>query len=215
MIRLNQIIKSYDSFSLKIDEFTVEDNQSVGIFGKSGSGKSTLMHILGLLDDEYSGEFYLDDEDIKKCRFDKLASIRNNKIGFVFQDFKLIEDETVYNNIILPFEFSKKKVDDNKINELLKMLDIFEKKNSIVNTLSGGEKQRVALIRATILNPKYLLADEPTGNLDDENAKIVKDFLFDYTKNGNSVIIISHNIEIIKECSKIYLIKAGVVSEKK
>ena len=80
MIRLNQIIKSYDSFSLKIDEFTVEDNQSVGIFGKSGSGKSTLMHILGLLDDEYSGEFYLDDEDIKKCRFNKLASIRNNKI---------------------------------------------------------------------------------------------------------------------------------------
>lgn len=164
------------------------------ILGKSGSGKSTLLNIIGGLDKYDSGDMSIlgkSSKDFTQADFD---SYRNTYIGFVFQEFNILEDYDVYENVILALQLQQKEIDKNKVNILLEKLELKDLKHRKVNELSGGQKQRVAIARALIKNPKVILADEPTGNLDSTTGKQVMDLLKEISKE-KLVIIVSHDKE--------------------
>lgn len=164
-------LKALDDVSLKIN-----DGEFVAIIGKSGAGKSTLMHILGCIDNYDSGEYLIDGVNVAEYNDRKRAQIRNKNIGIVMQDFALLEKYTVIDNVLLPFDFSKKKVnrkiEKERAIDLLKEVGMEMIYDKEVSKLSGGQKQRVAIARAMIMEPKILLADEPTGALDEKTALI-------------------------------------------
>lgn len=184
------------------------------IVGASGSGKSTLLYILGCLDKQTSGEYYLDGKNISKLSDKDLSILRNKYFGFILQDFGLIEEDTVYENIYVPMLFAPKdKNTESKINDLLTKLEILELKNKKVKKLSGGQRQRVAIARALINEPNIILADEPTGALDSKNSEIILNLLLDLNKQGKTVIIVTHNLEIAKKTKRCFSIKDGVIKE--
>ena len=169
--------------------------------GPSGSGKSTLINILGLLDSEFRGEYKLNGEIIKSLNEDQHATLRNNDIGFVFQQFHLIDEYTVRENILLSFLYSEKKANLKYIENLVEDLGLVEKLNEYPNNLSGGQKQRVALIRALAHKPKFLIADEPTGALDEESRDEILQILQNLNNSGTTIIIVTHD-EFVANCSK-------------
>ena len=182
--------------------------------GHSGSGKSTLLKILGLMESSSSGKYYLDNEDVNKLGDDKLSELRMNKIGFVFQEFCLDNSLKAYENVVLPMIINKKidkKERKEKSIELLKKFGLEDKANRFPKELSGGEQQRICIARALANDAKYILADEPTGNLDENNEKIVMDYLKSLTKDGKCIIVVSHNKDIIKYADKILNIKNGSI----
>lgn len=192
----------FDNFSMEI-----ESNKFVAIIGKSGCGKSTLLNILGGLDRPDYGTVIVNGKNIVNLSDDKLAQYRGEDIGFVFQDFNLIPVLSVYDNIVLPVKLTKNKVDNNYINELMKMLQIYEKKDALPNTLSGGQKQRVAIARALSNNPSIILADEPTGNLDPETGEIVLKLFIDGVKKYNrTLVMVTHDMDIAEMADEIYSI---------
>lgn len=197
MIRLNGLKKQFKD--LKILDFPNEiifDKPFTFIHGRSGSGKTTLMNILALLDNEFSGEYLFDDENILNLSASELSKFRNKNIGIVFQFYHLIPTLNVIDNILLPVIKAKFDIDSKRefAFQLLKKFDLVDKYKSFPKNLSGGEMQRVAVIRACINSPKYLITDEPTGNLDDENEKIIMNFLKEISDNGQKVILVSHNM---------------------
>ena len=192
-------LKALDDVSLKIN-----DGEFVAIIGKSGAGKSTLMHILGCIDNYDSGEYLIDGVNVAEYNDRKRAQIRNKNIGIVMQDFALLEKYTVIDNVLLPFDFSKKKV-NRKIKEV-GMEMIYDKE---VSKLSGGQKQRVAIARAMIMEPKILLADEPTGALDEKTSSDIIALLRKMNEKGTTVIIITHDKDIAESCDRIIEIKDG------
>ena len=147
-------------------DFCVKDQEFIAIIGKSGSGKSTLLHMLGGLDTPTEGEVLIEGKSILKLKKEQLAIFRRRKIGFIFQNYNLVPDLNVYENVILPVELDGRKVDTEYVNGILKLLRISEKKDMLPGTLSGGQQQRVALVRSLITKPKVLLLDEPLSNLD-------------------------------------------------
>ena len=169
--------------------------------GPSGSGKSTLINILGLLDSEFRGEYKLNGEIIKSLNEDQHATLRNNDIGFVFQQFHLIDEYTVRENILLSFLYSEKKANLKYIESLVEDLGLVDKLNEYPNNLSGGQKQRVALIRALAHKPKFLIADEPTGALDEESRDEILQILQNLNNSGTTIIIVTHD-EFVANCSK-------------
>lgn len=174
MLELKNICKSFNQGEfknsvLKDINLIVKQGDFISIMGPSGSGKSTLINILGLLDSDFRGEYKLNGEIIKSLNEDQHATLRNNDIGFVFQQFHLIDEYTVRENILLSFLYSEKKANLKYIENLVEDLGLVEKLNEYPNNLSGGQKQRVALIRALAHKPKFLIADEPTGALDEES----------------------------------------------
>lgn len=174
MLELKNICKSFNQGEfknsvLKDINLIVKQGDFISIMGPSGSGKSTLINILGLLDSEFRGEYKLNGEIIKSLNEDQHATLRNNDIGFVFQQFHLIDEYTVRENILLSFLYSEKKANLKYIESLVEDLGLVDKLNEYPNNLSGGQKQRVALIRALAHKPKFLIADEPTGALDEES----------------------------------------------
>lgn len=193
---------------------TINEGEMVAIKGKSGAGKSTLLHILGLLDTPTSGNYILDGIDVSKLTKSDCANYRNTKFGFIMQDFALINDETVIENIILPAIFSKKKLRIAK-QEALELLDRFgvsELANRKVGLLSGGEKQRIAIIRALINDPPYILADEPTGALDTINAEnIMSIFSTLKTDFRKTIVIVTHDNMVSEKCDRIIEISDGVI----
>lgn len=192
----------FDNFSMEI-----ESNKFVAIIGKSGCGKSTLLNILGGLDRPDYGTVIVNGKNIVNLSDDKLAQYRGEDIGFVFQDFNLIPVLSVYDNIVLPVKLTKNKVDNNYINELMKMLQIYEKKDALPNTLSGGQKQRVAIARALSNNPSIILADEPTGNLDPETGEIVLKLFIDGVKKYNrTLVMVTHDMDIAEMADEVYSI---------
>ena len=181
--------KALDNVSL-----TIKEGEFVSIMGPSGSGKSTLLHFLGFLDRPTKGEAYIDGMPLSGMDSDKLADVRNNRIGFVFQSFNLAPTLSVAKNVELPLTISGKGKKERKerVTELLKLVGLLDKWNSLPSQLSGGEKQRVAMARALAQKPKIILADEPTGNLDSKSGKEILDKLHDLWKHGMTVVMITH-----------------------
>lgn len=215
-LRLNKVTKQFgNKIILKDLELVVEEGSMIAILGTSGSGKTTLISILGLLDKEFSGQYFLDREKIN-CDKDYI-NIRNQKLGFVFQSYHLIYNYTVKENILLPCEYSsiyKKNLPYERLYQITKDLNIFHLLEDKVSYLSGGEKQRIAIARALILNPKVIICDEPTGNLDQKNTIDVMRLLQLFNSRGHTIIIVTHDEFVASHCQKIYDLKEGELFER-
>ena len=198
-------------------DLTVERGEFVAMIGKSGSGKSTLLHMLGGLDTPTSGEVFVDGKKLSELKKEQLAIFRRRKVGFVFQNYNLVPDLNVYENIVLPIELDGGYVDEKFIGELLDMLHLQEKAEALPGTLSGGQQQRVAIARALASKPAIILADEPTGNLDPGNSMEIMKLLEEINNRGTTVLVVTHNREIVNSMKKrvITMRKGVVVSDEK
>lgn len=216
MIRLVNINKTYNykkanAFcALKGINLSINDGEMLAIIGKSGAGKSTLMHILGCIDDFESGDYLIDDINVKDISNGKKAEIRNKKIGIVMQDFALIEEYTVIENVMVPLLFDKSKKDKKKTAiKAIESVGIGDLTNKAVNKLSGGQKQRVAIARAIVNDPVFILADEPTGALDSNTSLEIMQLFKDLNKLGKTIIIITHDKDVAQKCDRIVEMKDG------
>ncbi|MDR2010095.1 MAG: ABC transporter ATP-binding protein [Bacteroidales bacterium] len=173
----------------------VGDGEFVAIMGPSGCGKSTLLNILGLLDNPTSGEYFLAEQEVGHLKEKYRTETRKGKIGFVFQSFNLIEEMTVYENVELPLIYLKIKPSERKklVEEALRRMNISHRTKHFPNQLSGGQQQRVAIARAVVANPKLILADEPTGNLDSKNGKDVMTLLSELNREGTTIVMVTHS----------------------
>lgn len=191
--------------------FTVNSGEFIAITGPSGSGKTTLLHILGCLDKPTSGDVYIDDKPVSKMTEKELDNIRRLKIGFVFQQFYLLPELNVIENVKLPLLFSgnPKKVDEEYIDKVLDTLGILKRKKHKPKELSGGEMQRVAIARALVNKPEFVLADEPTANLDTENSIKIFKLLEKLVEKGITVIVVTHNNELAGIAHRKIMLKDG------
>lgn len=193
-------------------DFEVKEQEFVAIIGKSGSGKSTLMHMIGGLDVPTDGSVYVDGRDLAGMTKEQLAIFRRRKVGFVFQNYNLVPDLNVYENVVLPIELDGKRIDREFVDEILDVLKLSEKKESLPNTLSGGQQQRVAIARAIVAKPSILLADEPTGNLDTATSHDVLGLLKMAAKQfQQTVIMITHDNDIAQMADRIVRIEDGKI----
>lgn len=218
MIKLEGISKIYNKKKSNefyaLDKVNVEINKGelVAIIGKSGAGKSTMMHIIGCIDDFEEGTYELNGKDISGVSAKKKAEIRNKEIGIVMQDFALIDEYTVEENVMIPLYFTKGvKNKKDKVKSALEKVGIADLKSKPINKLSGGQKQRVAIARAIVNEPEILLADEPTGALDTKTGQGIMNVFKEINDNGKTVIIITHDMEIAKQCKRIIEIKDGKI----
>ena len=194
----------------------VSENDTVAITGKSGAGKSTLLHIMAGLDKASSGKIIFNDQDLSSISNSSLSKIRLINFGFVYQFHHLLDDLTVEENIQIPLLLNSSLNKDNKIKikDIMQTLDIANRKNHLPWKLSGGEKQRTAIARALINNPKFLFLDEPTGNLDKENAMIIQNLLFELSdRYGVALITATHDNEFIKSFKQVYRLFESKLSE--
>jgi putative ABC transport system ATP-binding protein len=192
--------------------FSIFPGEMVAIVGPSGSGKSTLLSILGLLDEQTSGDYQLCGQAIDTLSTFQKSVLRNKHIGWIFQNFNLVGDMTVAENIVLPLTFDKtlkKSQYSEKVSNVLKKVGLLEKAGSFPSELSGGQQQRVAIARALITEPEILLCDEPTGNLDSENAELVMQLFHEFHQENCTILLITHSAEISEQCQKIYRINDG------
>lgn len=211
---ISKVFKRKDEEIIALNDvsFRFEMGKLYGIMGHSGSGKSTLINIIGLLETPSDGSYILDKKDVSKLSDNELASLRLKTIGFVFQDYFLDENMTALENVMLPLLINKElnfKEKEEKASKLLNEVGLDKRIKHFPKELSGGEKQRVAIARALANEPKIILADEPTGNLDEENEKIILDTLKKLSKEGKCVIVVSHSEEIKKYADKLIKIKSG------
>jgi putative ABC transport system ATP-binding protein len=217
-IVLNRITKNYgkgtsefsalDNVSLKID-----DGEMVAVMGPSGSGKSTLLNILGCIDTPTKGEYYLDEYNVEKLSPGELAFLRNEKVGFIFQYFALLNDYTVYENIELPLlkKGLRKKDRQDMINRYMGRFGILEQGKKRPQELSGGQQQRAAIIRALVTNPSYILADEPTGALDTKTSSNILEILKEINREGKTLVIITHDPKVAEQCKRVIRIQDGEI----
>lgn len=216
MIEIKNLFKEYSMGQknvqvLKNISLTISNGEFISIVGQSGSGKSTLMNIIGGLIKPTEGLIKYNYKDITKLTEKELTKYRRDTIGFVFQDFNLEQNETVYENIIMPTIFAGHLDRKKRVNEVLDKVGLKHKINDKVSTLSGGEKQRIAIARALINNPQIILADEPTGNLDVQNGIEIINVLKNLSRNGYTVIMVTHNIEHARESDRVVRIKDGEI----
>lgn len=201
------IVRALDGVSL-----SVEKGEFVAIVGTSGSGKSTLLHMLGGLDRPTSGTVVVDDKDISELDEDALCIFRRRKIGFVFQSFNLVPVLNVYENVVLPIQLDGNEVDEEYVNDVISVLGLTEKLNSLPRHLSGGQQQRVAIARALASKPAILLADEPTGNLDSKTSQDVLGLMkVTGERFGQTMVMITHNEEIAQMADRIVRIEDGKI----
>lgn len=201
MLLLKDMSKSYKIgnekvYALRNINFSVDDGEFLAVIGPSGSGKSTLMNIIGCLDVPDSGEYYIDNQNITKLKDNKLAEIRNLKIGFVFQSFNLLPRLTALQNIELPLVYrglNKKDIEE-KAMKAVEMVGLTDRINHKPNEMSGGQQQRTAIARAIAGEPDIILADEPTGNLDSKSGKEIMDILVSLNNKGKTIILITHDL---------------------
>lgn len=217
MIKLDNIVKIYNP--KKANEFEalhnvsceIADGEMVAIIGKSGAGKSTLLHILACIDNYQEGQYTIDGTLVKNLSEKQYAKIRNEKIGMVMQDFALVEDFTALENVLIPLNFSKKKIKNKneKALEALKSVGIEELAKKPCNKLSGGQKQRVAIARAIVNEPSMILADEPTGALDTKTSAEIMELFKSLNEQGRTVIIVTHDMKIASQCGRVIEISDG------
>ncbi|HUD20913.1 MAG TPA: ABC transporter ATP-binding protein, partial [Candidatus Saccharimonadales bacterium] len=200
--------------ALRNVNLTVDKGESVAILGKSGSGKSTLMHILALLDTPTEGTIFVDGEDASRFRAKKSDLLRNQKFGFVFQQFFLNGNQSVLDNVILPSKIAGLSARERAKRgmETLKAVELEEKAKSKANNLSGGQKQRVVIARALINDPQVIFADEPTGNLDSVTGAAIQEMLFRLNKErGITLIVVTHDHDIAAKCDRLVEISDGKI----
>ncbi len=220
MIKIENVTKIYNKgkenefLALDRVSFTVKDGEMTAIIGKSGAGKSTLLHILACVDSYEDGEYYLDGLLIRNKNDKENAKIRNQYIGMVMQDYALVEDFTALENVMLPLDFCRERIRNKKSLALsmLEKVDMKEFAHKQVSTLSGGQKQRVAIARAIANNPKVILADEPTGALDSHNTEQIMELLKKLNQQGKTIIIVTHDPLVSKQCKRIIEISDGKIS---
>jgi len=219
MIKLDKIVKIYNP--KKANEFEalhgisaeIKDGEMVAVIGKSGAGKSTLLHILACINSYQEGEYTIDGTLVKNLSEKQYAIIRNEKIGMVMQDFALVEDFTALENVMIPLNFSKKKVPDKKGKALaaLRSVGIEELAKKPCNKLSGGQKQRVAIARAIVNEPSMILADEPTGALDTKTSEEIMELFRTLNETGRTVIIVTHDPKVAEQCGRVIEISDGEI----
>jgi putative ABC transport system ATP-binding protein len=200
MIKITDLEKVYrtediETVALNKLSFEVKQGEFVAIMGPSGCGKSTLLNILGLLDDPDGGSFVFNGQEIAHYSESKRAELRKRNIGFVFQSFNLIDELTVFENVELPLIYLGMKTSErkDKVEDVLKKMQVMHRRNHFPQQLSGGQQQRVAVARAVVNNPKLILADEPTGNLDSSNGNEVMQLLTELNDQGTTIIMVTHS----------------------
>ncbi len=194
----------------------VQEGEFVAIMGPSGCGKSTFLHISGMLDNPTDGEYYFMGEEVSRYSEKKRAGLRKGNIGFVFQSFNLIDELTVYENIELPLLYLRASAGDRKrrVNETLEQLELMPRKNHFPQQISGGQQQRVAVARAVITNPRVILADEPTGNLDSSHGDEVMKILVGLNENGTTIVMVTHSPAYADYANRvIHLFDGHIVTE--
>lgn len=218
------IINGYKEYIKLKEKIIILDNINInfksgimyGISGKSGSGKTTFLNIIGTIDDLTSGTIIIDNNEINCLKKNSIADLRMKKIGYIFQDFYLNENMTLEENVSQPMyinpQFNKKNMQE-KTNSLIEMVGLTERKKHYPNELSGGERQRVCIARALANNPDIILADEPTGNLDKKNEKIIFEMLKNLANKGKCVVVVSHSDSIFEYADKVFKLEEGKLIE--
>ncbi len=222
ILKVSNLVKSYGkgkNIVNAVDDvsFSVQKGEFVAVVGASGSGKSTLMHLIGGVDKKDSGEIIINDVNISKLSIDKLAVFRRKNIGIVYQFYNLLPILTTEENISVPVLLDNKKIDKERLDEMINILGLNKRRKNLPNQMSGGEQQRVSIGRALIAKPSILLADEPTGNLDSKNSEEIMKLLQKYNKEyGQTIIMITHNPDLAKKADRIITMADGkIISDKK
>ena len=218
MIYAESLVKTYKLgtntiCALDSVSFEVQEGEMVAIMGPSGSGKSTLMHILGCLDSPDSGKYFLAGEDVSKLPKNRLAQIRNLRIGFVFQVFNLLPRMSALENVELPLLYAGRREAKDRARAALATVGLSERTRHEPNQLSGGERQRVAIARAIVTEPAIVLADEPTGNVDSKTSEEIMSLFRELNSQGRTIVVVTHEPNVAKHCQRMIYIKDGRVSQ--
>ena len=221
MLKLKDIHKSYQQGSqefpiLKGIDLHVKEGDFLAIMGPSGSGKSTLMNIIGCLDKASSGTYHIEGTDVSELSDNQLSDLRNQKIGFVFQNFNLMPKLTACQNVELPLTYMKipKKERRERALEMLRLVGLEERGDFKPMELSGGQKQRVAIARALVTNPSFILGDEPTGALDTKTSVQIMDLFKQFNDEGKTIVIITHEPEVAQLCKQTVILRDGNIESK-
>ncbi|MDI3535217.1 MAG: putative transport system ATP-binding protein [Thermosediminibacterales bacterium] len=222
MLELKYVTKVYNSGSIQFKalkgiSLKVDRGEFVAVMGPSGSGKSTLMNILGCLDVPTSGEYFFEGIEVSNFTDNQLAEIRNKKIGFIFQKFNLLPQMNTYENVELPLLYRRMDTAERnqRVRKALEQVGLIDWKEHKPTELSGGQQQRVAIARALAGDPHLILADEPTGNLDSKTGTEVLKIMKDLNKNGRTIVLITHDLNVAKSAKRIISIKDGLIVEER
>jgi putative ABC transport system ATP-binding protein len=221
MISLKKINKYYQNGPEKLHvlkdlDFEINQGDFISILGKSGSGKSTFLKLIGLIDNEFSGTYIIEDENVVNKSDYSLTDLRSKNIGFIFQDFQLIDDLSVYKNLEIALVLANvenKQQHRQLITQVLDKVGLLDKINVMPYQLSGGQKQRLSIARAIIKQPKLIIADEFTGALDEKTAEEIIQLLIDLNNDGNTLVIVTHDNDLAKIAKRQYILKDGVLNE--
>ena len=219
ILRVENLCKTYGKNesavnALKNVSFSLEKGEFAAVGGGSGSGKSTLLNCIGALDTPTSGSIYIDGQNLFSMREEKRTIFRRRNIGFVFQSFQLVPELDVEQNIMFPMLLDYQKPDPEKVNEILSLLGLSERRHHLPSQLSGGQQQRVAIGRALITQPKLILADEPTGNLDSKNSRDVIDMLTNASKQfQQAILMITHNNSLTASVDRVFRVSDGILTD--
>ena len=218
IIAIKNLTKIYDTGKIKVNalngvDFSIGEGELIAIMGPSGSGKSTMMNVLGCLDKPTGGTYFLDDTDVSTMSEDRLADIRNQKIGFVFQTFNLLARTSALKNVELPMVYAKLPAAEReeRARKALTAVGLGERMYHMPNELSGGQQQRVAIARALVNDPKIILADEPTGNLDSHSSEEILLIFQQLNREGKTIVIVTHEPDIAQHCKRNVVFKDGVI----
>lgn len=220
MIQLDEITKSYTLGKESVNvlrgiSLEINSGEFVAIMGPSGSGKSTLMNIIGCLDRPTTGSYFLNEEDVSKHKDQELAKVRNQSIGFVFQQFQLLPRLTALKNVELPMVYAgaSKKEREERARDALTKVGLQDRVEHLPNELSGGQKQRVAIARALVNDPSLILADEPTGALDTTTSVAIMDLFVQLNKEGTTIVVVTHEPEVAEYANRVIYVRDGLLGQ--
>lgn len=219
ILRVENLCKTYGKGEAKVDAlkdvtFTLEKGDFAAVVGESGSGKTTLLNCIGALDNPTAGTVLLDGQNLFSMKEEKRTIFRRRNIGFIFQSFQLVSELDVEQNIVFPLLLDYQKPDSAKVDEILNLLGLTERRHHLPNQLSGGQQQRVAIGRALITRPKLILADEPTGNLDSKNSQDVMDMLTNASRYyRQTILMITHNKSLAASVDRVFRVNDGILAD--
>ncbi|MGX7243444.1 ABC transporter ATP-binding protein [Enterococcus quebecensis] len=221
MIKLENINKYYSLEEEKLHvlkniNFEIKEKEFVAVMGPSGSGKSTLINLIGFIDKKFEGKYLFEGKEITDFSDKELSAIRNKSVGFVFQNFSLIENNTVFENIELPLLYNGSVYTNTKerVHDVLEKVGLADKGNKYPKQLSGGQQQRIAIARAIVNSPRFIIADEPTGALDSNTSEDIMQLFQDLNRQeGVTIILVTHNPEMVSYCDRLIRVKDGVIVE--